>query len=136
MAYFSATGTSGGQTNEPVLLWTNPSPNATFSAQKINIDLSNYEQIIIFAKGTSRTLASNSISSVYFLVNDDSTNYNLDGIYAYYGIDVSIPRQYKANRPVSISSTGVTFGNGTAGGSSGVYYCIPQKIYGLKKAII
>lgn len=45
----------------PVLLWTNPSPTASFSPQTINVDLSAYSFVLIEFSGDVTNTSSNAV---------------------------------------------------------------------------
>ena len=106
------------------LLWTNTSPNASFPAQTIPLDLSSYAAILI-ETGYGVDASTNDI----FVVPTGRT-YN-------YIISVA-SRGIFVNRPLVITSTGVQFlaGNamttydGTWAADNGV--AIPYRIFGLK----
>lgn len=126
MAYFKAR-VSGSSTNEPVLLWTNPSPTSTFAAQTVSIDLTDYEALLIYTKGAT---SKNTYHYNYVKKTEIGK-----WILADYQGDV----HYATLRQITnITNSGITFGTGYYGWTSynNNNECIPAEIYGLKKAII
>jgi len=106
------------------LLWTNASPNASFPAQTIPLDLSGYPCILI------ETGYSTDASTCDIFVVPTGRSYN-------YIVGVS-SRGIFVNRPIVITNTGVQFLAGnemtTFDGtwSSDNLSAIPYRIYGLK----
>lgn len=104
----------------PTLLWTNSNPSAAFSAQKISVDLSGYEWVLIDFR-TTRTAEYRA-----FQIFEVGSSGRLQAI-----------QSGMSRRAVEISSTGVDVGSGsnlTASGSSFAAsdnVCVPYKIYGL-----
>lgn len=106
-----------------VLLWENPSPSSTFSAQTITLNLSDYDGVIIDVYGyTTQQYVQ---SRVKYFKND---SYNNDLGCGYKGDSTSASRQI-----VMVDDNGVTFGNGYSGSSIDNSECIPFKIYGYRK---
>ena len=103
-----------------VLLWTNPSPSANFSAQTVSLDLSGYVGVIV----TPKVLPSstNMRNSVTLIKGKTTTCFELVG---------TSPVMF-CGRDITVSSTGVAFGNGTYNGSANNGYWIPMYIYGMR----
>lgn len=106
------------------LLWTNPSPTSAFAGQKIQIDLSKYDGVIVefnVAKSVSQLLTR------AYIRKDDTSVYTGGG--GYYSPSETANAASRA-RSISVSDDGVTIGKGytnaTDNGS-----CIPTKIYGI-----
>lgn len=120
--YTRSGGASGGGSSGLTmsLLWTNPSPTSSFSAQTVPLDLSSYDAIGIIP------LFSTSVQYPAFMqtyINTASTV-----VLNTYASDSN--RQ--GGRTVVISSTGLQFSAGTYNGSASNSNCIPYKIYGIK----
>lgn len=116
--------TPGGGGMTATLLWTNTSPNASFPAQMIPLDLSGYPCILI------ETGYSTDASTCNIFVVPTGRSYN-------YIVGVS-SRGIFVNRPVVITTAGVNF---LAGNEMTTYdgtwstdnlSAIPYRIYGLK----
>lgn len=104
------------------LLWTNPSPTASFAAQTVSLDLSQYRFVLIFFQNQA---GSNPI--------------NLDSTIGMVGQHLILAQgaYYIRTRSCNITATGIVF-------EGGVYYSsygattndngmnIPQYIYGIK----
>lgn len=123
MFYHALTGNGGStptENLEPVLLWTNPSPNSNFNAQTVSLDLTDYSGVIVeFNKSdTSQILT----TRVYAKKTD---NFSIFG--CGYIADTTIARNILA-----VNDTGVQFGTV----SSGTAVCIPYKIYGVKDYVV
>lgn len=108
---------------EPVLLWTNPSPSATFTAQTIELDLSEYAGVLVE-------------------LTDSSTIYHTTG-YIKVGEEGAIgttdnysPWEGGMGRSVAVTSTGVAFRTAYSGTSAANRHCIPYKIYGVKGVVV
>lgn len=116
---------SGGNSSSQqlVTLWTNPSPTATFAAQKIELDLSNCAGVIIKTKNATNQ---NYINST-FVEMDSSFRIGA----AYNGGNSSV------NRLATVDSTGVTFAvgrywNSSSGQITNSTYVIPTEILVIK----
>lgn len=118
---------SGGG-SEPVLLWENPNPTGAFSAQTINLDLSEYAQIIIMAYTSTIYQEKSAYQATVLIPIDGETHY----------IYTSEGALSKASnlRAVTANSNGVTFGTGNATGSNNNQACIPYKIWGVPTEFI
>ena len=103
------------------LLWTNPDPTATFSAQSVLLDLSGYDAVLI---KTLNDRASNTpqYHSELVFVGDSSVCYSSN----------ASTTGYTYKRQADVSASGVDFGGGFRNTSAGSGYAIPQKIYGVK----
>ena len=140
MAYFSATGTSGGGSvtpETPTLLWENSNPNSAFNGQTITISgLSDYEQIMFEVLNSSSSVYTTQYYQKFVFNNNDK------GVLSAY-INKGSTDLTNVNilfRGFEISGNNIKFQYGYyPSGSSHVssgYICIPTKIYGYKKAII
>nr|DAR35706.1 MAG TPA: hypothetical protein [Caudoviricetes sp.] len=130
MSKFHAIYGKGGVSPEPgediygevhTLLWTNPSPNKNFSAQKVTLDLSKYDGVII---EYAFSIANSNISSRIKLEKNIS--------YAHGGGFLSSTNTANARNVTAIDDTGVTFTDNkdtdTANNNN-----IPLKIYGYRQ---
>lgn len=139
----AAIPSSGGNMNT-VLLWTNSSPSSTFAAQTVSVNLSNYDAIIIESKASSaksntfpsfRTPTSgypyNQVYQNRIFVNKNESGDILFGSDIRYPSSTGSPASSVTHRSVTISDSGVTFGNGYADGTWTDYAAIPLKIYGV-----
>lgn len=102
-------------------IWINNSPNSSFSAQTVPLDLSNWNMIAILCKTSTDGTGYN----ITFMVTDGNTYILTVGNIA--------TTQYFYKRGASADSTGVTFQTGNRNNSStqGTNYCIPLAIYGV-----
>lgn len=103
---------------KPILLWTNPNPSASFAAQTISLDLSDYKYVIltvISGTGYDYTPRASSILPV------------LDDYQEEMGVAAAGTR---SARFVIARPMGITFS--TSNASSGNNFTIPYKIYGVK----
>lgn len=110
--------------NGAELLWTNPAPNSDFSAQKINIDLTEYEWVLIQYKdwnGATVLLGTvlNKGTTGYVLFNNELSN-----------ITSNLLRYREITE---ISNSGIAFNSGKQNSGTFDSIILPQKIYGLKK---
>ena len=96
------------------LLWTNPNPTSNFSAQTVELDLSEYTYVGITCRAS--TSVPGKRSELIFLANK---GYVIELV----GWDSSI----NSYRHATASEEGVTFTVVT-----GANYCIPTHIYGIK----
>lgn len=118
---------------QTVLLWTNPNPTTSFTAQTIPLDLSNYDAVKIVALFVENTNSSfvcelpvgstDRAISYFFLLTATSS----DAAHFINGV----------SRPASVGTNGVIFGRGQMVYNSGAYVdwdnrAIPWKIYGIK----
>lgn len=113
---------SGGGTTIDIL-WTNPNPTSSFSAQTINIDLSNYAFIFI----VSMTLGSREqkITSGLFPV--------IAGTLYMLSSTTGGQTPMHVERMFTVNNTSIAFNGGMEGGvSSNNNYMIPNTIYGVK----
>lgn len=111
------------------LLWTNSNPSATFTPQTVNIDLTNYESILVEVK--SSTSSDNLTSCIGYIKKGT--------ISGYIGVarPISSTNAASGTRLVtSVSDTGVTFGDFKYGTTSDNTIGIPTKIYGLRNDLI
>ncbi len=111
------------QVERKKLLWTNPSPTASFAPQTISLDLSKYDEIEIFYAG-SASVANRWTTSVR-IVKEKGTVLSAGANLLYW-------------RYVTPSNTGINFETGyatqTYGANANVdnSLIIPYKIYGIK----
>ena len=103
------------------LLWTNPNPTQSFSSQTIQIDLSPYSEIEIFAIFSDANVeGSNTFKApVGMAINIGFVRSDL---------------YLMQSRIASTTSSGVTFSDATLGQDRTVYnnHCIPEKIWGIR----
>lgn len=108
------------------LLWTNPAPTTTFNGQKVSIDLTDYEAVLIETK--TNTGSDSTPRAISYIKKQELT------------CDVCITRAVTtdgqgASRSVKvINNTGITFGNNKLGTTNDNNGCIPTRIFGLKTA--
>ena len=107
------------------LLWTNASPTSTFNPQTVSINLANYNYIAVSITFYDSPSITNNELHIF---NKESVN----GI-----LTSGNPNYVQDNRVfkraiLSVSDSGVEFGNGfgSSGTDNGV--CIPYRIYGIK----
>lgn len=117
-------GSSPVEPMEPVLLWTNSNPGATFAAQTVSLDLTEYAGVIIefnrSGSSDAQTFANRS-----FIKKGET---GLGG-----GNTASTT---SASRNVSCSNTGVTFEGGYSGTEANNNAVIPTKIYGVREYVV
>ena len=111
------------------LLWTNASPTSNFDAQTINLDLSEYDYVIVEMKYYISTVESATSPYIKFIVPKNSNLYPLRVASEQNGVN------YVSFRAITTNDSGVTFNIGSAIASNGWYttnngYGIPLKIYG------
>ena len=93
----------GGGTEKPILLWTNPSPSSSFSAQTLNIDLTGYDYLIFEIKGSGDdTLGF--VRDTCFDVSDE-----FGCICGTYGFNSTT--FYSAIRRINLTNSSITFSN-------------------------
>ena len=114
-------------------LWTNPSPTASFDAQTISLDLSNYDEVEIKYAGSTSWTVDDSIT-----VKKERRAY-ASIVAGNAGLQsTSNTVLYLGNRTFTVSDTGVVCSAGYALTSGGSYVssannvCIPIEIYGIK----
>lgn len=129
----------GGGASTLDLLWTNPSPNVSFSAQTVSIDLTDYSAVVIVGNGNDSQVVPDPYPG--------STKPTGNQCFVMKGADGNIPFGSQiagaatyAWRKITVSDSGVVFGagylqQGTAtSGSVNNVYATPLKIYGIKLA--
>lgn len=105
------------------LLWTNPSPASAFSAQTVNLDLSEYDMLEVI-------LLPHSNASIYYTtLLDKGVRSALFGIY--------VGKFVLRNLTAGYTDDGISFGGGircdTYGNETTDNNCaVPYKIYGIK----
>ena len=111
------------------LLWTNSNPSATFTPQTVNIDLTNYESILVEVK--SSTSSDNLTSCIGYIKKGT--------ILGHIGVArpvYSTSSSYGIRIITSVSDVGVVFGDFKYGTISDNTLGIPTKIYGLRNDLI
>ena len=108
------------------LLWTNPNPTSSFTAQTISLDLSEYELFIISSKAYADSSSLDEINFSIAIKNTDSLAI---------AFRTSSPELF---RVVTANDNGITFSTGKYTGDTNTSdsYAIPQKIYGIKMSYI
>lgn len=109
---------------EPNLLWTNPSPEASFEAQSIPLDLSQYKRFIVTYKAFSTGSGNGDYYGTSWCM-EKNLPFFLDG--GAFSSEVSYKRKYHAS-DAEFNFQDCTLGSGNASNS----HCIPYKIYGFK----
>lgn len=106
------------------LLWTNPSPTASFAAQTVSLDLSDYRCFVVYIRHYTND---NSISSAFLVKSDIETMLTAHGQTG----------NWACRYITSITNNGVIFGNGKASnGSVNDQAGIPYQIYGIKTSYV
>lgn len=102
------------------LLWANSSSD-NFPAQTISLDLTKYDGVIVYSKLTASTTP---------IPTNTSQNYiSKDGVE--YWISMPYATTMNVRRSVTVTDTGVTFGNGIQDASTGKpNFAVPYLIYG------
>ena len=104
------------------LLWTNPSPNTSFSEQTISLNLSSYNGIILSANNSY--VGTN--YQTYIICNIGESS-------AIFGNAPNGGYESYSCRHFNITETGVHFSNCTWGGNTSYNInAIPYKIFGFK----
>ena len=98
------------------LLWTNASPTASFSAQTVSLDLSEYN--LVFITANKSTAATAEKTNCLCEVGGDA--------------QIQIVGGTLARRVARVRSNGVEFGQGLSGDSGSNTSMIPTKIYGIR----
>ena len=97
-------------------LWTNASPDASFAAQTVSLNLAGYAAVLIEFKAiSSKTTVLGLVGSTAILLAINNSSNNRNG-----------------TRTATISDTGIAFGNCTYNGAQTNTNCIPQRIFGIK----
>ena len=113
-------------------LWLNPDlTQASFSAQTISIDLTDYDGVMVEARINNTTNLDLLCRTVYFkddVITQPSDNYFAVG----YVID-GTGNIKGIGRRISFVSGGLYFGNAILGDTANNTIVIPTKIYGVKK---
>lgn len=122
MFYHALTGENAPTEDlSPVLLWTNPSPTSEFTAQTVNLNLSEYIGVIVEIK---YDINNEHVSSrVYAKKTDNFTNKFGGGF---------IAQDANAINILSLNDSGIQFGNASPNKTG----CIPYKIYGVKEYVV
>lgn len=109
---------------EPNLLWTNPSPESSFEAQAIPLDLSQYKRFVVTYKAYSTGSGNGDYYGTSWCM-EKNLPFFLDG--GAFSSEVSRKRIYHAT-DAEFNFQDCTLGSGNTANS----YCIPYKIYGFK----
>lgn len=125
--------TDGGSTwenfsNGAVLLWENSAPTSVFNAQTIEIDLSNYDSIII--SFISQPALGWTSKYRFFILKNESQGCNVP-----MSSDTTTEIGNVWGRIVSVSNKGVKIGYALEGASNPQNACMPIEIYGIKSVI-
>ena len=129
MSKFHAIYSKGGVSPEPggntygetqVLLWTNSNPSSNFAAQKVSIDLSNYDGVIIEfrSKRDNKLLNITKLGKNELVENFGSGNTN---------------NESRTRNINAIDDTGITFSDGYLNGIANSGHVIPNKIWGYRE---
>ena len=106
------------------LLWTNASPNSSFAAQTVTINLSNYDAVLIHFR--SFTYGDNTQYECNQIVLNGTTG----GLFA-----SGVTTSNNGTRRVTVSNSGLDFLGGYWNGNTGNDYEVPLHIYGIKGVI-
>ena len=101
-------------------LWTNSDPTAAFAAQTVELDLSEYEAVLITVRA-GRT--DGQYWSQMCFKNEDTYNVSI--------ASKLVASEDTHSRGAVISGNGVTFTTGYKGSTSGTNYSIPIYIFGV-----
>ena len=118
---------AGGSAPKADLLWTNPSPTASFAAQTVSLNLSSYRYVVV----TTNLSTSNSQANGYGIGKVGASYDTCMGTKSW---DSANSRMNANIRRFRASATGVQFyggGYSTAESSNGKV--IPYRIYGIKE---
>ena len=100
------------------LLWTNPSPTSSFSAQTVSLDLSAYQAVVIIPKFTT---SSGSMRKGAFLrIGEHTSCWEPDSGGRYIA------------RNIRVNTDGVVFETGSNNGTNSAAHWITCYIYGIK----
>ena len=122
---FSALNTLLNDVPHYTLLWTNPNPTSSFSAQTISLDLSKYDMVEIVFKQYA--------INPFFSTN--KTEVGKGGRLFTYGYEDA---KELDGRSYTVSTTGISFRTGysamisASSGTATDGQCVPYKIYGIK----
>ena len=111
-------------TSKKELLWTNSSPVASFAAQTVELDLSNYDAVVVTATATTSAAEAEYGQKCTRFLLIGSGDY-LESYGGTSGIVISI-------KPVLATTSGVEFGATNYNGSTNNGRVIPYQIYGIK----
>ena len=113
------------------LLWENASPSSYFNAQTISLDLSEYDEVQVYFNIHGNYLRlfpfTLPVGSSGHVTNDQGTSLETTSQWCQY-----------IERDMTVSTTGVTFGSGTARGpgsgsaATDDWVIVPTRIYGIK----
>lgn len=102
-----------------VQLWQNSSPTSAFAAQTVQLDLSNYDGILLVFLAT--TTDTNRQSSMICLKGHTSVFF-----------DIYVGTTAVRSRSAQVTDTGVKFSTGYNNTSSNTSSAIPYQIFGIK----
>ena len=118
---FTGNCLSGGEREK--LVWTNPSPDKDFTAQKIKLDLADYDEVLVRMGSAKAT----------FIVTKDTP------LHANWAINLgNSSALYIAWREITVEDDGITFTDGyikvySGAESKGNKYMKPIEIYARKR---
>lgn len=115
-------------TPKEVLLWTNPNPTSVFSAQTLDVDLSQYDYVKIIYNETSIT---NKDGISYFKILDIPTSLTTHHQYGICDSGGSSAIDIYG-RCIWNNNGKIAFSDAKYGGNVTNTYCIPKRIYGIK----
>ena len=114
-------GGRGGNSSLLTLLWDNPSPDNSFAAQTINIDLSGYDWFAVRAKFSNASPSN--LPLAIFTVDEDGKR-----IQSVAGDTSRVGSRYFQYSTTDMTMTfQVAYYNGSTNNSS----CVPLEIYGV-----
>lgn len=109
---------------EIVKLWENASPTSSFAGQKISLDLTKYDGVLIYFKARTSSSYVSAIPAIAFKGEKSF---------------VFLSLRYMYERDIeAFDDTGITisdsfyFSSYGQSGTTGTDYCIPVRIYGFK----
>ena len=112
--------------NGLVLLWTNPNSRTSFAAQTVNINLTDYDLILIFYYSHNADTLNDPCAVISAILLKDYTN----------GLYTGSPNSgSNTGRKVTVSNSGIVFENCIHNGSTGNTHCVPICAYGIKTGI-
>ena len=115
------------------LLWTNPNPKAEFPAQKVSLDLSDYEYVIV-TPNTRYEDENTPYSNALLKVAPEEPNYKYYAMSrTYFGSSDISSFNGLETRALKVTKSGIEFSHGGFNKEIRDHWVIPYKIYGVKK---
>lgn len=117
---------------KPTLLWTNPSPQSSFSSQTVAINLSAYAYVIVEVGIDVLAMTSKNV----FIVPTDGSNIQMSTIRSVTG---TVPYSVSRNTKVEYRSTGIFFETGktrafdATSSADNNNVMVPTKIWGVQE---